>query len=814
MLLPRIGMLKCPSRLINRQDLLADGIRIGDKPGLDTCVVSQVMADSLARLPLEGCRDTRPIHGGKCHAMTSGVLLACYSPGSRSPVSPVATARIHTLMTDTFDARSCMPVPDRGPDTGVAFPSPGLVLAASVRRRELSGNRGSTSWWMANGVMHFEVPGMGLANYERKIDHASALPRKFSYDLLKEITDGFSEERLLGSGGYGRVYKLHGYAFKQGFLKDGEEIAVKLLYEMPTLDDVQFMREFNNLTSLQHVNIVRLVGYCHETRPECAEYEGRTVVADRIHRALCFDYAHNGSLHDHISANVLLDKNMLPKIADFGLSRLFGEEQTKITNTSFGTRGYLPPEYIEQKVISNKFDIYSLGVVIIKVQGNWRARLEAPPIHEPGLEAYCVQVKTCIEIALKCVQADRRKRPSINDIIDKMNQTENMIRLWSLNVYSKRPYFAPDISGLTRFEYNDLAVMTDGFSKHLGLGAFGMVYKGSYKDLNGYQQVAVKEIKNTTEGEVHDFIAELQRIGRMRLHTNLIELKGWQQRVQFFLVFEFVPNANLEDHLHEWQKRYQIIKGIGSALHHLHHQCNRAVLHGDIKPSSVLLDFDFNAKLGVGLSRTASKNNRILVATDTGTEGNMDPRKSDIYSFGIVLLEIACTGKSREQVWELYREEPEVMEYAADRRLGGIFDKSQMKRVIVLGLRCSHPNGRHRPFMSDAMKFLEDGIELPPILEIEEQRDSRFLGIYSAEFSHIVIDVEHVEDGIELHTILEIEEQEGSRFLGIESANFSNINTAIDPEEAIVGIGGSSSWLKGVRWRWERRLRMLSVHDL
>uniref|UniRef100_A0A8R7NVK9 Protein kinase domain-containing protein n=2 Tax=Triticum urartu TaxID=4572 RepID=A0A8R7NVK9_TRIUA len=722
------------------------------------------------------------------------------------------------------------------------------------------------------------APATAPSFFPRKIDHASALPRKFSYDLLKEITDGFSEERLLGSGGYGRVYK--------GFLKDGEEIAVKLLYEMPTLDDVQFMREFNNLTSLQHVNIVRLVGYCHETRPECAEYEGRTVVADRIHRALCFDYAHNGSLHDHISdefngrdwrtrygiikgicnglkylhqdlnspiyhldlkpANVLLDKNMLPKIADFGLSRLFGEEQTKITNTSFGTRGYLPPEYIEQKVISNKFDIYSLGVVIIKVmagpeghskcatmsskefvelvQGNWRARLEAPPIHEPGLEAYCVQVKTCIEIALKCVQADRRKRPSINDIIDKMNQTENMIRLWSLNVYSKRPYFAPDISGLTRFEYNDLAVMTDGFSKHLGLGAFGMVYKGSYKDLNGYQQVAVKEIKNTTEGEVHDFIAELQRIGRMRLHTNLIELKGWccrrntwnlvdfisccrQQRVQFFLVFEFVPNANLEDHLHDrkkilpWQKRYQIIKGIGSALHHLHHQCNRAVLHGDIKPSSVLLDFDFNAKLGVGLSRTASKNNRILVATDTGTEGNMDPRKSDIYSFGIVLLEIACTGKSREQVWELYREEPEVMEYAADRRLGGIFDKSQMKRVIVLGLRCSHPNGRHRPFMSDAMKFLEDGIELPPILEIEEQRDSRFLGIYSAEFSHIVIDVEHVEDGIELHTILEIEEQEGSRFLGIESANFSNINTAIDPEEAIVGIGGSSSWLKGVRWR-------------
>ena len=183
------------------------------------------------------------------------------------------------------------------------------------------------------------------------------------------------------------------------------------------------------------------------------------------------------------------------------------------------------------------------------------------------------------------MQADRHTRPTINDIIDKMNHTENTIRLWlPLDVYLKKPYFASDISGLTRFEYNDLAVMTEGFSNHLGLGAFGMVYKGSYKDLNGYQEVAVKEIKNTTEGEVHEFIAELRRIGfTRRTHTNLIKLKGWccsrntwnmvhficccrQQRVKFFLIFEFVPNANLEDHLHDmkkilpWQKRYCVVR--------------------------------------------------------------------------------------------------------------------------------------------------------------------------------------------------------------------------------------------------------------
>uniref|UniRef100_A0ACD5Y344 Uncharacterized protein n=1 Tax=Avena sativa TaxID=4498 RepID=A0ACD5Y344_AVESA len=219
-----------------------------------------------------------------------------------------------------------------------------------------------------------------------------------SYNLLKEITNDFSEDRKIGSGTYERVYK--------GVHKDGKTIAVEMLYDMPGLDDVHFKREFNNLKSLHHGNIVRLVGYCHEIRQEYVEFNGNMVAADKLHRALCFEYAHNGSLHENLfdehnghdwytrygiikgicnglkylheelkspmyhldikPTNILLDENMLPKVADFGLSRLFGEEQTKITISSIGTHGYLPPEYIEQHVISNKFDIFSLGLVIIK----------------------------------------------------------------------------------------------------------------------------------------------------------------------------------------------------------------------------------------------------------------------------------------------------------------------------------------------------------------------------------------------------------------------------------------------------------------
>jgi len=194
-------------------------------------------------------------------------------------------------------------------------------------------------------------------------------PRKLSYELIKQITNNLDEERIVGRGAFGTVYR--------GVYENGEEIAVKILRNTSEFDGKEFQKEFQNLMGLKHQNVVELVGFCNEEEGVAAEFEGKQVVATQIHTALCLEYVRNGSLRNHISdeytglnwltrfkiikgicqgikylreglkspvmhldlkpGNILLDQAMVPKIADFGLSRLFGEENTIKTISSVGT---------------------------------------------------------------------------------------------------------------------------------------------------------------------------------------------------------------------------------------------------------------------------------------------------------------------------------------------------------------------------------------------------------------------------------------------------------------------------------------------
>nr|XP_051211032.1 L-type lectin-domain containing receptor kinase IX.2-like [Lolium perenne] len=297
--------------------------------------------------------------------------------------------------------------------------------------------------------------------------------------------------------------------------------------------------------------------------------------------------------------------------------------------------------------------------------------------------------------------------------------------------------------GITRFHYHDLSIATNKFSDIIGQGGFSVVYSGILNN----EQVAVKKIIKDSKGEFKDFLTERATIGNTR-HMNVLKLEGWcctisnfkywfshtLDDVMLFLVYELIANGNLHEHLSEkpevlsWEKRYKIVKGLCSALHYLHHQCSPYILHRDIKPGNILLDNEFNAKLGdFGLSRVAKDGEEIALQTRAvGTALYMDPlcmkdghvdfrRSSDVYSFGIVLLEIAHGENDPFLVHKLRTDLPETfVKDFADKKLDGKFIKTEMERVILLGLRCTEREENQRPSLITATYFLENGGELRP----------------------------------------------------------------------------------------------------
>uniref|UniRef100_A0A0E0P4R3 non-specific serine/threonine protein kinase n=1 Tax=Oryza rufipogon TaxID=4529 RepID=A0A0E0P4R3_ORYRU len=276
-----------------------------------------------------------------------------------------------------------------------------------------------------------------------------------------------------------------------------------------------------------------------------------------------------------------------------------------------------------------------------------------------------------------------------------------------------RNTFGKGTGGARRFEYDDLAIATGNFSddRKLGEGAFGVVYSGFLKRLE--REVAVKKIVRESSQEHKDFFAEVSTISEAK-HKNLVKFFGWCCRGHSWNILRFM---------------YKIAKDIGSGLLYLHHECYPYIIHRDIKPGNVLLDDDFNAKLAdFGLSRVANPNNATLKTTAIGSQGYIDPqcmkdgevsfnRNSDVYSFGIALLEIVCARKHREQIWGLYKSGGDVVE-AADSRLAiGVdgAERREMERAIILGLWCSVFETKHRPTMLQAMDVLERDAQLPDL---------------------------------------------------------------------------------------------------
>ncbi|KAJ0802437.1 putative protein kinase RLK-Pelle-L-LEC family [Helianthus annuus] len=270
-----------------------------------------------------------------------------------------------------------------------------------------------------------------------------------------------------------------------------------------------------------------------------------------------------------------------------------------------------------------------------------------------------------------------------------------------------------------RYSYSELILATNNFSddQKLGQGGFGSVYKGYLP--RETMAVVVKKISQGSKQGKKEYMAEVKINGNLIRYRNLVRLIRWcHDESQFLLVYEYKPNGSLDSQLFgkksplKWSVRYKIAMGLASALLYLHEEVERCVVHRDIKTSNIMLDSGFNVKLGdFGLARLMEHELGPQTTALAGTLGYMAPeyistgkasKESDVYSFGVFALEIACR---RRWVWDLHRK-GELLS-RVDPSLGTEFDDEQVKRLMMVGLWCAHPDWSIRPSIRQAIQVLK-----------------------------------------------------------------------------------------------------------
>ncbi|KAJ1285734.1 hypothetical protein BS78_03G299500 [Paspalum vaginatum] len=281
----------------------------------------------------------------------------------------------------------------------------------------------------------------------------------FDLDVILAATDSFAEHKKIGAGGFGPVY--------MGVLEDGQQVAVKRLSQGSAQGAREFMNEVKLIAKLQHRNLVRLLGCCIDNDERMLVYEYMhnqsldTFIFDEAKGRLLrwqkrfeiilgiargLQYLHEDSrfriIHRDLKAsNVLLDRNMVPKISDFGIARMFGGDQTTAyTRKVIGTYGYMSPEYAMDGLISIKSDVFSFGVLVLEIVTGRRNRGSYQPELDVNLLGYAwmlwregrgiellddalgggfhhSRALRCVQVALLCVEAQPRNRPLMSSVV-------------------------------------------------------------------------------------------------------------------------------------------------------------------------------------------------------------------------------------------------------------------------------------------------------------------------------------------------------------------------------------------------------------
>ncbi|XP_020873350.1 cysteine-rich receptor-like protein kinase 13 isoform X2 [Arabidopsis lyrata subsp. lyrata] len=289
-----------------------------------------------------------------------------------------------------------------------------------------------------------------------------------------------------------------------------------------------------------------------------------------------------------------------------------------------------------------------------------------------------------------------------------------------------------------QYKFKTIKSATKKFSDKIGQGGFGSVFKGMLPD---GKEIAVKRLSKSSEQGEKEFKNEVVVVAKLQ-HRNLVRLLGFSVKgEEKILVYEFVPNKSLDCFLSDpikqreldWTKRYMIIGGIAKGIQYLHHGSRIKIIHRDLKAENILLDGDMNPKISdfgmariFGMDQTRANTRRIV-----GTEGYMPPEyridgqfsmKSDVYSYGVLVLEIICGKKNRNfcppapnLAWRLWRDGAPLE--LVDPIISENCPTEEVIRCIHIALLCVQENPTDRPDISIIMSMLTSNSVILPVPE-------------------------------------------------------------------------------------------------